>query len=152
MTAHKEQDERIILIRFNLDIRRRRQTFEFRGRSGFAATAGQLAAQVIGHTPGGHLNQPGPGIVWNAFARPLNRRREQCLLNGVLGIGEVPETADDRAEHLRRKVAQKMLGSGVERIHNHSSGAPLITCRTSIGMFEGAPAGPGAVDARAAIL
>jgi hypothetical protein len=43
----------------------------------------------------------------------LHGRRDQCLLNGVLGGGEVTETADDRAEHLRREFAQQMLGTGV---------------------------------------
>jgi hypothetical protein len=32
-----------------------------------------------------------------------------------------------------------------------STGGALITSRTSIGMFNGSPPGPGAVEARAAI-
>ena len=50
-------------------------------------------------------------IVGDAFSGPLDRRREQRLLNGVLGGGEVAETPDDGAEHLRREFAQQMLGS-----------------------------------------
>ena len=32
-----------------------------------------------------------------------------------------------------------------------SGGGPLITCRTSMGMFSGTPPGPGAAEARAAM-
>ena len=39
--------------------------------------------------------------------------------------------------------------SGARR--HTSTGGALITSRTSIGMFNGAPPGPGAADARAAI-
>jgi hypothetical protein len=40
-------------------------------------------------------------------------RERRPPLNGILGGGEVMETADDRAEHLRREFAQQMLGTGV---------------------------------------
>ena len=53
--------------------------------------------------------------------------------------------------HLRREIAQEVLGWGVERDHSSSGGGPLITCRTSIVMFMGTPPAPGAADARAAI-
>ena len=42
----------------------------------------------------------------------MNDRCHQRLLNGILGGSEVMETADDRAEHLRRGFAQQMLGTG----------------------------------------
>ena len=144
MTAHKEQDERVVLLRLTFKL------VDLHRRGGFPAAAGQLAAQVIGHAPGGDLNQPGARIVGKAFPRPLQGGCDQCLLNGVLGVGEVTEAADDRAEHLRRKLAQQMLGC-VKRAHSKSSGGPLMTCRTSIGMLIGGPPGPGAADARAAI-
>ena len=160
MTAHEQQDERVVLIGVSPDLQidRRCNWFELRGRGGFPAAARRLAAQVIGHAPRGHLNQPGAWIFRTTFPRPLNGRGDQCFLNGILGAGEVAETADDRTEHLRRKFAQQMLGRRIQIIrrrrisrHNKSSGGPLITCRTSIGIFIGAPPGPGAADARAAI-
>src|SRR5579859_2969569 len=61
-----------------------------------------------------NLNQPAARIFGNAFPRPLKSCREQGFLNGVLGGGEVAEAADDCAEHLRRKLAQQMLGLDVE--------------------------------------
>ena len=153
MAAHKEEDERIILIRLILKVGRGHLVIELHGRGSFPAPASQFTALVIGHAPGSDVNQPGARILGQAFPRPLNSRRYQCLLNGILGGGKVAETADDRAEHLRREFAQQMLGTGVQRARRHwnSSGGPLITCRTSIGMFIGTPPSPGAADAPAAI-
>jgi hypothetical protein len=108
---------------------------------------------VIGHAPAGDLDQPAAGILGQALPGPLHGRREQRLLNRVLGGGEVPETPDDRTEDPRRQLAQQVLGTGVQGPdrQNKSSGGPLITWRTSIGMLNGAPPGPGAAEARAAI-
>jgi len=152
MTAHEEQDERVVLMGFVLNDGRRRLGFGLHCGCGFPA-AGQIAAQVVGHPAVGDVNQPGARSVGNTFAGPLQRGGEQCFLNGALGRCEVAKTADDCAEHLRRQVAQQMLGGCVERTrgHRNSSGGPLITWRTSIGMFAGDPPGPGAADARAAI-
>ena len=99
------------------------------------------------------MNQPAARVVGQAVARPLRGRGDQRLLHRVLGGGEIAEAADDRAEHLRRELAQQLLGAEIQRgaRHRYSSGGPLITCRTSIGMFSGAPPGPGAADACAAI-
>src|SRR5260221_14660481 len=137
MTAHEEQDERVVLIRFILDAGRGRHVVELRGRRSFPAPAGELAAQVVGHAPGSDLNQPGARILGSAFPRPLNRRREQRLLNGVLGGGEVAETANDHAEHLRPKLAKQMPGSRVKRPrrHNSYSGGPPITSPNLMGML-----------------
>jgi len=152
MTAHEQQDERVVLIHFILRVGRRRRPVELERRGGFSAPAGEFAADVIGHAPGSHLNQPGARIAGAPLPRPLNSRRNQRLLHGVFGVCKVTESADDRSEHLRRKLAQQMLGTGVQRRRRHSSssGGPLITWRTSIGMLNGVPPGPGAADARAA--
>ena len=110
------------------------------------------AAQVIGHAPRGDLNQPAARVVRHALARPLQRGGEQRLLHRVFRGGEVAEAPDHGAEHLRRQLAQQVLagevaGAAVTR----RRAAPLITWRTSIGMFIGLPPGPGAAEARAAI-
>ena len=123
MTAHKEQDESIVLIRLILDLglnaAPRRQLVEFHGRRGFPAAASQLAAQVVRHAPRSDLNQPRAGIAGKAFPRPLIGSRDQRLLNGILGVGEVAETADDRAQHLRSEFAQQILGTAVPRARYH---------------------------------
>ena len=107
---------------------------------------------MIGHAPRGDLDQPAARVVGHALARPLQRRREQRLLHRVLGGGEVAEAPDDRAEHLRRELAQQVLARAVQSSRRHmSTGGALITSRTSIGMFSGTPPLPGAADARAAI-
>ena len=107
---------------------------------------------MIGHAPRGDLDQPAARIVGHALVGPLHRRGEERLLHGVLRGGEVAEAADHRAEHLRRQLAQQVLvGGSVDAIGHTSTGGALITWRTSIGMFSGAPPLPGAADARAAI-
>ena len=72
-----------------------------------------------------NLNQPSPRIVRNAFTRPLHGRRYQGLLHSVLGSGEVVKTANHHAEHLRRKIAQQMLGSDVQHSVRHGSSSVL---------------------------
>ena len=101
----------------------------------------------------GDLDQPAARVVGHALARPLHGRRDQRFLNRVLRGGEIAEAPDHGAEHLRREVAQQVLGRrGSRRRWNHmSTGGALITWRTSIGMLSGAPPLPGAADARAAI-
>jgi hypothetical protein len=116
MTAHEEQDERVVLI---LPIPAidcgRLLPFEcyLQGREGFAPSPGQRAAEMIGHAPGGDLDQPAARIVGHALFGPLHGRREQRLLNGILGGEEVAEAPDHGAENLRRKLAQQVLIDGV---------------------------------------
>src|SRR5678815_3946651 len=103
---------------------------------------------MIGHPPHGDLDQPAARVVGDPVRGPLLRRRDERLLHRVLRGGEIAEAADHRAEHLRRELAQQALTG--EAGHT-STGGPLITSRTSIGMLSGLPPGPGAADARAAI-
>ena len=117
-------------------------------RTGFTAAARHFAAHVVEHAAGSHLNQPGSGIIGDAFAWPLHGRGKQGLLHGVFGGGEITEAADHCAEHLRRELAQQVLEVSA---HSISGGGALITGRTSMGMFNGTPPGPGAADAPAAI-
>jgi hypothetical protein len=39
----------------------------------------------------------------------LHSCREQRFLNGVLGCGEVMETANDRSQNLGRELAQQVI-------------------------------------------
>jgi len=108
---------------------------------------------MIRHAADGDLNEPSARIFGNAFARPLERGGEQRLLNSVFGRGEVMEAPHDRAEHLRRKVAQQVLGVGAEHrfCHETSSVRLVMIWRTSMGMLVGTPPGPGPDESRAAI-
>ena len=115
MTTHKEQNERVVLIRFNRNVGRRGQLLHRRGRGGFPAPSGYLAAQVIGHAPRGDLKQPGAGVIGNTFPRPLPGGSNQRFLNRVLDGREIMETSDEHAEHLRREFPQQMLGMNVPR-------------------------------------
>src|ERR1700677_72090 len=153
MAAHKEQDERVILLGFTPSIDRRRQLVYLHGRDGLALPAGHFAAQVVRHAAKGDLDQPAPRVTGKALNRPLRGSRYQGLLNGVLSGGEVPKTADHSAEHLRREIAQQVLGSDVQQLVRHGSSSVLacMICRTSMGMLNGTPPGPGPADNRAAI-
>ena len=93
--------------------RRRNDERNVLGRHGLAIAAGHLAAHVIGHAPQRHVDQPAARIVRHAVARPLRGRGDQRLLHGVLARGEVAEPPQHRAEHLRREIAQQVLGSTV---------------------------------------
>ena len=112
----------------------------------FAAAAGDLGANLVGEASAGDVDQPPARAGGEPRFRPLQRRRQERLLDRVLGGGEIPEPAHDRGEHLRRQLAQQVLGNRC-----HSCGGALITWRTSIGMFIGTPPFPGAAEARAAI-
>ena len=82
------------------------------GDSRFAAAAGRLGPNVVGHAPRRHLDEPADRTVGNALLGPLHRRGQQSLLDGVFGGGEVSVTPDHRPENPRRQLAQQVLGSG----------------------------------------
>jgi len=113
MAAHEEKNQRIVFFWCSLDSRPLCCSDRLQGQLTFATAASHLSAHMVGHPPGGDVNEPAARIVGHAFPRPLNDRCHQCLLNGILGGGEVMETADDRAEYLRHEFAQQMLGTGV---------------------------------------
>ena len=50
-------------------------------------------------------------VLGDSLLGPLERRREQRLLHGVLGQVEVAVAANERAEDLRRELAQQVLES-----------------------------------------
>lgn len=99
MTAHEEQDERIVLL--ILGGKSSRQI----AVAMLPALAGRFTAQMIGHAAAGHLNQPGARIVGNSFLRPLRCGRKQGFLYGIFSGAEVAEQATHGAKYLRRQVA-----------------------------------------------
>src|SRR5262245_28060652 len=95
--------------------------------------------------------QPAARIGGNSLRGPLHRRGDECFLHCIFGVAEIVVTPCNRAQHLRRKVAQQALDRIVVTVgHASMSGAPM-TWRTSTGMMSGLPPGPGAADAFAAI-
>jgi hypothetical protein len=112
----------------------------------------KFTAQVIRHAPAGDLDQPAPRIAGHALVGPLGGGGKQRVLYRVLGGGEISESPQHRTENLRRQLAQQILFR-VGRLGSHTSPAVklIMTGRTSMGMNNGVPPGPGAADARAAI-
>ena len=116
MTAHEQQDQRVVGIDLRLAVRRRcNDDRGFVCHDSFTVPARDLAANVIDHSTQRHLDQPAAWIVGDAVARPLCGRGDQRFLHGVLGVGEVAKSPDHRAEHLRREVAQQTLDTKVQR-------------------------------------
>src|SRR5262249_55794932 len=121
----------------------------------FPAPTRELASLIVGETPRGDVNEPASRVVGQALTRPLVGGCDERFLYRIFRSTEVPESPDDRAEHLRRKFSQQGLDPRIVRIvpdaHVNSLGGALIPSRTSIGMFIGTPPLPGAAEARAAI-
>ncbi len=146
MAAHAHQDQRV-LFRFNvLGLRKRvphgeRLLF-------FPASSRRAAPDFIGEPPAGYLCEPRSRILRNAIRRPLPRGGQQSFLHRIFRCREISVPPHQEPEHLRHKVAKQVLE---RRFHQLTSGGPLSTCLTSIGMFSGVPPCPGAADAFAAI-
>src|SRR5579863_884103 len=157
MAAHEQQNQSVVWIHVGLDFGERCQAFRFRGHRRFSFAAGNFAAHMVHHAAARHLNQPAPGIFRNTLLRPLGKSSDHGFLHRILSRGEILEAASNSAEHLRRKFTQQVLGIRVPFLGHRSSrysisgGGPLMTWRTSIGIFNGTPPGPGAADALAAI-
>ena len=153
MAAHEEQNQRVICVHITLNIVDGRDGLRIPRDRGFPLTAGNFVAYLIDHPAGCHPNQPAAWILGNTLARPLRECCQHGLLNGILGRGEIAKSPHDSSKHLRSEFAQKVLGLRVWQglFHGSSPAPPLMTCRTSIGIFKGSPAGPGAADQIAAI-
>ncbi len=147
VTAHEHEDQRVVAARRGLDVR-----IGARDRPGrrevFAAAAGVVPPVLVDHAPRGNPDEPGEGVVGLPVGRPGVRGGDERFLGRVLRVGEVAVAPDHRPEHLRRELAQQVLG--VRGAHISGSGAPN-TWRTSIGCWIGTPFGPGAAEACAAI-
>ena len=155
MTAHEEQDQRVVLTHDILRIGCENDLFigwPLGDDDGLAAAARARAAQLVSEPAHRDLDEPAARVVGEAFDGPLAKRRDERFLHGVFRRGKIPAAPDDGAEHLRREIAQPALGVVIEcRARHMSEGGALITCRTSIGMFSGTPPLPGAAEASAAI-
>ena len=53
-------------------------------------------------------------LLGNPVSRPAFGGGDECLLDCVLRAVEVAEAAGERAEDLRRKLAQQVLDSGLD--------------------------------------
>ena len=71
--------------------------------------AGTARCALVDQPPRRRLDQPAARLLRNAVTRPAQSRGEQRLLDGVLGRVEIAEPANQRAEDLRRELAQQVL-------------------------------------------
>src|SRR5512132_1284470 len=111
------------------------------------APASLRTAQLVDQPPRRDPDQPAAGVVRGTGHRPLLRGGEQRLLNRVLGGIEVAVPPHERAEDLRRKLAQQVPDR--RRCGHATAGASSMGLTTT---SEGAvPAGSGHSWARLAI-
>lgn len=76
-----------------------------------ALSAGLLGSPLVDQAETRGPEQPAACIWRDPVARPMFRGGEQRLLDGVLGRVEVAGSAGERAEDLRRKLAQQALNA-----------------------------------------
>jgi hypothetical protein len=117
MAAQEQQRKRVVPVGAGEDravevgtmVGRLRVVGRVERRGGFAAAAGAVGAPRVDPCPTGHGQQPRSRPIRYSFGWPLQRRREQRLLHGVLVGVELTVPADQRAQDLRRELAQQVL-------------------------------------------
>ena len=87
----------------------------------FAALASLVAPQEVDEPPSDDRDQPTTRIVGDAVAGPLVGGCDERLLHRILGRGEVPVTAHNRAKNLRRQMAQQVLDARTGRRSDQNS-------------------------------
>ena len=155
MSAHEQQREAVVLVRVG------HRGVDDRDLE-LARGARLLTAPLIDQP--GRRQEPGPGVRGKAITRPVVGRRDQCLLDGVLGRVEITRSPGERAEDLRRQVAKQVLDVDWEiqraqpptvcrkaSISLAFEGALSMIRRTMIGCWMALPPGPGAAEILPAI-
>src|SRR4029450_5777146 len=157
MAAHEEHGQRVVLAG---GLMRGRL---LNGNELLAVPPRLLTSPLVDQPPGRGLHEPAARFLRHAVLRPPRRGREQRLLDGVLGQVEVAVPAHERAEDLRRQLAQHVLDTwryvqrspaAVSRyscIPSVSEMRSSITRRTWIGCWVGTPPGPGTAERPAAL-
>ncbi len=134
MAAHEEEGEGVVPLRPLVEIDGEHELifrWDEADNERLAATSCALAADLIGDTTRGDVNEPTARLLRYALAWPLRGGRDHRLLHCVFACREVAVAAKDDRERLRREISQQALY--VVHDPQISSGGPLITWRTSIG-------------------
>ena len=142
MAAHEQHGQRVVLVR-HLEAGRLPQ-----GGDRLPVPAGLLAPPLVDQPSLGGLDQPAARAGRDAVPRPVHGRREQRLLDGILGGVEVAVPAGEHAEDLRRELAQQGLDVGLACQRT----PPRLTAlaRGSAARAR-TPSGPGTAEYLAAI-
>lgn len=117
MAAEEEQREGVVVIR----ARGTAGHVEYRVHF-LPASPRALTAPLVGQPPLGDRDKPRQRAVGSAFSRPLQGGREQRFLHGVLAGIELSVAPHERAEGLRRQLAQQALD--VPRARQTSGAVP----------------------------
>jgi len=108
MTAEKQEREGVVLLG-----RRPGDAHVEHGLGLLPPPPGAFAPPAVDQAPGRDGDEPGSRVVGHALFGPLQRRGEERLLHRVLGRVELPVPAHQRAENLRRELAQQVLDAGI---------------------------------------
>jgi hypothetical protein len=100
MAAQEQQPQRVVRV---LDVLRGHIPLR---RELLPAPPGLLLPDLVDEPPVRSLDQPPARVVRPPVPRPGACRRDQRLLDGVLGGGEVTRAPYQRAEDLRRQLPQ----------------------------------------------
>jgi hypothetical protein len=85
--------------------------------SGGSARPGALAPPLVDQSTSGDRHEPGSRVVRHARLGPLLCRGQQRFLHGVFAGVELAVSPDERAEDLRRELAQQVLDAHLDRRH-----------------------------------
>ncbi len=115
VAAHEEQDERVVVLRSARCSRPRQRRGRSSGRLRHAATVprggGARSRCARGRSSAARRRESASRAGCRACPAPATGRGgDQRFLHRVFGRGEVAEAPDDGAEHLRRELAQQVLG------------------------------------------
>ena len=115
MAAQEQQQERVVLLGI-ADVVGRRDHERVGGRADgrrvLTTATRPVAAQQVGQAAGRDADEPAARALRKPAFRPLHRCGQERFLDRVLARVEVPVAAHQRAEDLRRELAQQVLDAG----------------------------------------
>jgi len=150
MAAQEQQFQRVVTVGRLVGVRDRvRGTAEQlrlrrRGEDRVLAAAPRtVAAELVDQDAGRDRQQPGARALRDPVLGPVLRRLEQRLLGGVLAGVELAVAARERAEDLRRQLAQQVLDASPDSVRHRFGPGPqpslADSCRigqTSVGFWS----------------
>ena len=103
MTAHEQHEQAVVTLDHLGCVRSEAR------REAFPIAPGVLASPLVDQAARCRLDQPGGGLGWHPFAGPVRRCGNERFLDRVLGGIEITAASGERADDLRRELAQQVI-------------------------------------------